>query len=122
VHLDYVTRHVNQQTPQNLPFYRQNYITPIIGRELSSSSRMRKTSPGLTVGAWRFRQCATPAPSEPQVAPARTPALQRRTARLGLAVPAPHVVIERVAHLRHEREALLAFKIHFGGRLPDSAI
>jgi hypothetical protein len=31
-------------------------------------------------------------------------------------------LIERVAHLRHEREALLAFKIHFGERLPDSAI
>src|ERR1017187_9792028 len=39
------------------------------------------------VGAWRFRRYTTPAPSEPQDASARTPALQRRTARLGLAVP-----------------------------------
>jgi len=37
--LDYVTRHVNQQTPQNLPIYRQNYIIYIIERDMFKPSQ-----------------------------------------------------------------------------------
>jgi hypothetical protein len=39
--LDYVTRHVNEQTSQNLPIYRQNYIIYIIERrELSARASL----------------------------------------------------------------------------------